>query len=764
MNASEILNQRLNFANYKYKFGGDGSDAGVTKHIDCSHLVHSMLFGAGYMIPYQTTADLCSSKYFDIIGADEAKPGDLILWRKVHQHVGVLESITPNADTNQPFGDFFGSQTSTGPASTKFGTDNKGLKHYWPIPDKFLRPKSCYYHGPGNTKSTDPIPRVPSKTSSHSKDKLEKAQQVREEIQEQWSMPSPVEQESDDGYATKMPANMGFFPVGTNLTWHGGIHCLGDSDHSVHCMFDGVVVAARLPEKDSAEPVHGSRNFVLVKHKTAQGDVFWSLYMHLQPIPLKDHDAKMLKALPWLYELELCSEGRGESNFRPLPSRGAYFNPPRTILPGERFVLIDEHEADGFHWCHVQSKRDGIKGWVAKTSRIRISPVIHRGDSLRAGEVVRFDHPIQAGACLGFVSSPNSQQAPFVHVEIFSETLLSGGWTAVCDRDEDDVVCDAEGLKRLMNCAEDVQFLEPLTAGLIRETYADQAARARIWARAYQFKSEWSVDWEDALKRYDPEIARRQGPQFNLYRFWSEAESAGCDLPKGGKPYHYQPLVFREVMFSKKESVAKRRKKIDEDSIKTNWPQYNNQNIFDDLIMEAAEQYAIRPILLKSLIAQESAFHPKAHNKYGYAGLTQIGGAAIKEAGLRIGKTCKKAGVYCFDMEHDERFNPRKSIFGGASIFSRKRTAINRLIFSSYSKPLEEDEREKFYLAAYNAGEGTVQKAYKYCRQENPTWDTLVDGWKTSYLWCAIPESWGKRDKYKEITMYVCEIIMRSGE
>jgi len=378
---------------------------------------------------------------------------------------------------------------------------------------------------------------------------LGKAQQVREEIQDQWGTPSPVDQESDDGYATKMPANMGFFPVGTNLTWHGGIHCLGDSNHSVHCMFDGIVVAARLPEKDSAEPVHGSRNFVLVKHKTPQGELFWSLYMHLLPIPLKDHDAEMLKALPWLYELELCSEGRGESNFRPLPSTGAYFNPPRTILPGERFVLIDEHEADGFHWCHVQSKRDGIKGWVAKTSRIRISPVIHRGDSLRAGEVVRFDHPIQAGACLGFVSSPNLKQSPFVHVEIFSETLLSGGWTAVCDRDEDDVVCDAEGLKQLMNCAEDVQFLEPLTAGLIRETYADQAARARIWARAYQFKSEWSVDWEDALKRYDPEIARRQGPQFNLYRFWSEAESAGCDLPKGGKPYHYQPLVFREVMF-----------------------------------------------------------------------------------------------------------------------------------------------------------------------------------------------------------------------
>jgi len=557
MSAEEILKQRQYFRKgFEYGLGADGDldkDKDGKKEIDCSHLVHSMLVGAGYRISYESTAGLEYSKFFDAIQVDDVEPGDLILWRKVHRHVGIVEEISINSN-GIPSGRFFGSQSSTGPASAEFGLSPRHKVYWQAKPDKFLRPKPCYYHGPGNTKSTDPIPHAPTKSSPLPKDKLNKAQQTTNAIWDQWGTPSPVDQESDDGYATKMPANMGFFPVGTNLTWHGGIHCLGDSDHSVHCMFDGIVVAARLPEKDSAEPVHGSRNFVLVKHKTPQGELFWSLYMHLLPIPLKDHDAEMLKALPWLYELELCSEGRGESNFRPLPSTGAYFNPPRTILPGERFVLIDEHEADGFHWCHVQSKRDGIKGWVAKTSRIRISPVIHRGDSLRAGEVVRFDHPIQAGACLGFVSSPNLKQSPFVHVEIFSETLLSGGWTAVCDRDEDDVVCDAEGLKQLMNCAEDVQFLEPLTAGLIRETYADQAARARIWARAYQFKSEWSVDWEDALKRYDPEIARRQGPQFNLYRFWSEAESAGCDLPKGGKPYHYQPLVFREVMFGKKET------------------------------------------------------------------------------------------------------------------------------------------------------------------------------------------------------------------
>lgn len=557
MSAEEILKQRQYFRRgFEYGLGSCGSldkDKDGKKEIDCSHLVHSMLVGAGYRMPYETTAGLEHSKFFDAIQVDDVEPGDLILWRKAHQHVGFVEEISISSN-GVPSGRFFGSQSSTGPTSAEFGLSPRH-KIYWQAkPDKFLRPKPCYYHGPGNTKSTDPIPHVPAKSSSPSKDKLDKAQKTTESIHDQWAMPSPVDQESNDGYATKVPVDVGFFPVGTNLTWHGGVHCLGEADHSVHCMFDGVVVAARLPEKDPAEPMHGSRNFVLVKHQTSRREVFWSLYMHLQPISLRDDNAALFKTMPWLYELELCGNGTGESNFRPLPSTAAHFDPPRTVSLGEEFVLIDERETGGFHWYHVQSKLDGIKGWVAKTSRICISPAIHQGDSLRAGNVVRFDHPIQAGACLGFVSTPDSKQSSFVHVEIFSEALLSGGWTAVCDRDEDDVVCDAEGLKQLMNRAEDVQFLEPMTAGLIREAYADEAARGRIWARAYQFKSEWSVDWEDALKRYDPEIARRQGPQFNLYRFWPEAESAGCDLPKGGKPYHYQPLVFREVMFGKNES------------------------------------------------------------------------------------------------------------------------------------------------------------------------------------------------------------------
>lgn len=121
-----ILDYKANYPRGTLKWGnGPG-------RIDCSHLVNEMLRSAGYDIRYQTTRELANSKYFEVVSADDVRPGDLILW---NGHVGVVESY--NVKSGE--GTFFGSQSSTGPASASFGGSA-----YWKEPQKFLRPLDQY--------------------------------------------------------------------------------------------------------------------------------------------------------------------------------------------------------------------------------------------------------------------------------------------------------------------------------------------------------------------------------------------------------------------------------------------------------------------------------------------------------------------------------------------------------------------------------------------------------------------------------------------
>lgn len=77
---------------------------------------------------------------------------------------------------------------------------------------------------------------------------------------------------------------------------------------------------------------------------------------------------------------------------------------------------------------------------------------------------------------------------------------------------------------------------------------------------------------------------------------------------------------------------------------------------------------------------------------------------------------------------------------------------------------LTDDEQWAFYLAAYNAGEGTVSKAYKALNKTNAKWSDLIQGGSSSALYKAIPESWGRETKFTEITTYVDEILKRKNQ
>jgi len=82
----------------------------------------------------------------------------------------------------------------------------------------------------------------------------------------------------------------GNFPIGSSLTWHGGIH-IETEDH-ISCIADGTIVAYRFSQdyksyKKEDKDILFSNNFVLVQHHykspKEQELIFYSLYQHLQP-------------------------------------------------------------------------------------------------------------------------------------------------------------------------------------------------------------------------------------------------------------------------------------------------------------------------------------------------------------------------------------------------------------------------------------------------------------------------------------------------
>ncbi|PTU69993.1 hypothetical protein DBB33_11355 [Chromobacterium haemolyticum] len=140
-----ILDQRERFKGYQYGYGGNGkASAGGVRKIDCSNLVNQAIKGAGYEIPYENTSGLDKSKYYEEVDLKDVRPGDIALWRGKNNHTGLVEAF----DAKTGNGKFFGSQSSTGPASAKFGPDSG----YWEAPKKFLRPRAEYLNKAGAQK------------------------------------------------------------------------------------------------------------------------------------------------------------------------------------------------------------------------------------------------------------------------------------------------------------------------------------------------------------------------------------------------------------------------------------------------------------------------------------------------------------------------------------------------------------------------------------------------------------------------------------
>jgi len=101
------------------------------------------------------------------------------------------------------------------------------------------------------------------------------------------------------------------------------------------------------------------------------------------------------------------------------------------------------------------------------------------------------------------------------------------------------------------------------------------------------------------------------------------------------------------------------------------------RNAFDSIIQEAASAYGVDHGLVKAVIHTESGFNPKAKSPPGARGLMQLMPATAKR----------------FDVA--DSYDPRQNIHGGTK-------------YLSYL--LDRFQNLELALAAYNAGEGNVDK------------------------------------------------------
>jgi hypothetical protein len=297
-----LLEQRANYPHTQYEYGPAkgyaDADGDGRKEIDCSGLLYRMLKDAGYSIPYLTTGQLnVDVTHFDVIPLANVEPGDIALWINFHGHTGVVETI--NSVRNA--GDFFGSQSSSGPKSAKYGHGSG----YWPMPEKFLRPKPQYRTGAQPAQPAQPAAPAPAPAAAPAGPAplMNFQYPFRKADGKQFT-------DAEELYKVLEGETSGHYLLGSNKFWHGGIHITDKSapqcvlNEPVRCMADGEVVAYRLNQDylestfgDNEKKLKYSNSFCLVRHeyKSAPNPeegpnkgkqnklIFYSLYMHLLP-------------------------------------------------------------------------------------------------------------------------------------------------------------------------------------------------------------------------------------------------------------------------------------------------------------------------------------------------------------------------------------------------------------------------------------------------------------------------------------------------
>jgi hypothetical protein len=170
------------------------------------------------------------------------------------------------------------------------------------------------------------------------------------------------------------------------------------------------------------------------------------------------------------------------------------------------------------------------------------------------------------------------------------------------------------------------------------------------------------------------------------------------------------------------------------------------------------------PSIRPHISGKSRKFNPKAVSG-GHGGLTQLGLEEAHNHGLNTGNTSVVDKVWVYDPS-DDRFDPAKSLNAGAAYYAEGRDGAELSVFQHFQDEVPEDQYDKFGLAIYNLGSGTVSRAHECARnagKTDATWEDLIEGGLDSFLCKGMRENWNPTVKYKEGTEYVSQILQRAA-
>ena len=272
---------------------------------------------------------------------------------------------------------------------------------------------------------------------------------------EKWHYPfASAQKNSFDHLAAMSKANSGFYPIGANGIWHGGVHFDGGTasayeQNRVLCIADGEVVAYRIDAQYPRTQYFTTRasfstGFVLVRHRLeippAPGAAnalggpslsFFSLYMHLCDWAGYEADSALSRPAFWqtVTEYEVATQDTPlRLRRQPNPSGEEV-----ATLPKGTLITVGAIEGDFREVLAVVSGTPSTAlaplsadsprlGWVA--SRYLTPHGQPTPQSKDAVVVLPQPVPIKAGELIGYpgVYQQPTQAAPetMLHLEVFS--------------------------------------------------------------------------------------------------------------------------------------------------------------------------------------------------------------------------------------------------------------------------------------------------------------------------------------------------------
>ncbi len=370
----------------------------------------------------------------------------------------------------------------------------------------------------------------------------------------------------------------GFFPLGHNTVWHGGVHVYGGEGATVHALFDGVVVAARLAPVPAEGPgPFGSANFIVVQHEVRGSALnsasskrkyrnskyyrFFSLYMHLGSLPLEANEAA-LEQIGWLtrpaeHALS-ASVGAGGRNkkadvelVQTLLTQAGIECGPIDGGCGSKTINAIKTLQDTYLYSNPDGRIDlGGSSWKALQFAALGTPARDGIDEallgeLAKGEPINPNKPIAGGQQLWVLGNDTPAAGTWmIQWEVFSEENLFDDFTEVAD--EGTYTADPTVIRSTLK-ADAWLPGDDITSQQVAEFYASHPDAKKLRDYVVKFRSEWAADLDAMMAalstRFWTEGLR---PQLEPY-MWYPALQADAELPDP-LHFHYNPTRFAQVL------------------------------------------------------------------------------------------------------------------------------------------------------------------------------------------------------------------------